>query len=1302
MATQYLTGWIPATSFDFGTDNVIIGDTWIYPDVSDAYAYLSIVTSGSISITGNLTTSGNGWIGAAGASNSTSVNNGVNVGGAINQPGGYLLSGTNGDPFSNKLYTQMSNYDISTRMAVYPGGGGGGGSGSRGGGGGSGGGYVSLKSGSNINITGKIETKGLQNGGNAINGQFVKGAPCPATPETTNCRGTWYGKTTPGDPVWICGSPGQSTRTGTSLAGSPPPCCKQSNYIGWINGTRLNNPATVSVSYVAVAEPTWKRCSCSNWANTSYYNPPCKHDYGAGCCHDGRVEIPKQSGCDCNPSNIGAGGAGGGLLLYTSGGSINFSPSSIDLRGAHHSDTNNSGTLKIFHVGKYPNWVNNSDGYTMSKQLANVAGGLYLELLNLSGYNPYLTVPDLTSISSRYPANSEIISLTAYESAPSGAYVPRENSGLYYGTISFKYYSGDSNAITAGSEPEWTEFLHTAPLTSGNIMIGPTGTPSGVTGLDMLGRTWTLTSINSLSGWYLLNPDDRLRVQFDHDLGADTHNQLGSNIAERNINREKIFYTERRLLYGIVHNFNNVNTKSGFITAFPMYTNPSIVNPQLSYLDSTPVDSDIGVSPYSDTYWSSQGYQISNVGVQGFDDISINANIPVYWGSFRINNMIYNWGDGSTVLNTSDVSVASGTPREITTDKSKNHVYNVPTVANYNSNVVLNGTGNYKLGVSAIPNVNVYTGSTPVVATNLYTTTLERWPTPIFYGTPYDIIDGRYPEISKSVGSNTNDIYSENYIISGYEHGLNVWFNDVSISRSFPISLWTLSTDDINDNIYTITGINLSADSQVINLSALSLSNYSSAGWYKPVLTVKASTSNTTVSTYRYVYVYPLLSADFVSSIDLNAISGYVPISATFTGNVTAFTYPISTYNWNIYDNFDRTTVSNTSATSSIYHNWMWHTHDNQLSAYNNICLTIGTSALGHKGTVHSGLSTEPIIIGTDSKCKHLILLEKPPVAAITLNSSQTVSASYSYNNPVSSYYANTINGVSALTGYAPYVTVSFTENATANSYPISSYTWDFGDYFADVNNISSINVLTGLSAGYGWDTPISSRNIWVADVYPEWRHNQQGHIVTHTYTMPGDYYLTLTTEASTTGTAASAIYLISVKEILPICNLQAGLSTTSLSTNVISGYSPLTVYFTLTGVTMGSFPIGRVAWDFDDGSDIVIVDRYTNNYNNSITGSDPLWYNNGIMRHTFRRSLYTDDSTFNVKVSVYNDKTYNYTSCTGTWTPSGLGYNIGPILLPDSSNLNIIKSREYSNNEILVLQDSSTGEVFTVSKNLS
>lgn len=839
---------------------------------------------------------------------------------------------------------------------------------------------------------------------------------------------------------------------------------------------------------------------------------------------------------------------------------------------------------------------------------------------------------------------------------------------------------------------------------------------------DIYNRTWKYTE----SGWTLKNINEAFGYLYTDNTIYNTLSSLGYQINQQKEIVSDILNCKKALWYRISPIFavNNIITSPCDIYKHPEFTNPTL-NLTLSAILTTPYD--IGpltpsisgriagsdLKHYDKYYDNLKNNQISSV--YGYDDLLVRAYIKVDANTFNLSSYSIDWGL-SEAVQTIVAPFKNYFQDESIINADKTYVE--PTQVGLFTLTPYKGKTKNVVSVSAIFNTNTYnqTATNYLVATG-NVTIFEREPTPIFWLSAIDVPTVDRPE-SKPVGTNNVNKYSIKYdspfsyhfnrTVSGFSSGVYVNFLDESIARTFPITAWTINYDRTNSDVFTITiTSNTFADTQQLRTNAISSVTYTNAGIYYPTLTVKASTTNTgyDLSAVNRVIIYPPSpTASFIYNASSNAVSGFVPLFVTAIDTSIA-SIPLSTWKWDIYDSYNRTQVSETTTfyTSGniLQHNWKWHTDNYELSnitvdsSLNNLCLNVKSQGIGWRGENNSNNLRygDKLIYAQDTICKHLYLYEKPQVPAIQIISAVTYTSSFTDDTP-------NYNEITAFTtsnyisGNCPYLKVTLKEVCTAKSYPISSYIWNFGDYFLDSSNISSINLPANSLILSGWTYPFPTNHGPTGDDnYPLWQTSATNHTVEHAYVLPGDYLVTLTTKVSTTNTTRTTNLTVHMEETPPICDLLAsydGITWTQVS--AISGQSPLTVYFTTTGSTAGSFPIGRLVLDFDDDTGFTTIDRYINNYNESPYGSDPRYYNDGIIEHTFTRKIASESSTYNVSLSVIADMSNTVSVCSGN--------QLGPVNLPELNvgDIHIIKSRNYScNNNLLVIQNQNDKSTYNI-----
>jgi hypothetical protein len=350
--------------------------------------------------------------------------------------------------------------------------------------------------------------------------------------------------------------------------------------------------------------------------------------------------------------------------------------------------------------------------------------------------------------------------------------------------------------------------------------------------------------------------------------------------------------------------------------------------------------------------------------------------------------------------------------------------------------------------------------------------------------------------------------------------------------------------------------------------------------------------------------------------------------------------------------------------------------------------------------------------IGDETFVQYLCVKEFEPFSNFWIISGQTVPSNYSDENstpvvPTVDVFPYDVP-FHFISGYAPHLTVMFEDTSEAHTFPISSYNWNFGDYYAGCDNFEIVEA--GNSVG----------GLGVVDIQntPCWDTSAVNHRVEHTYVMPGFYDVTLTVEASNTSTPDLCAryvelekFAVYVQEIPPQCDIKAASAYPDIFTNSIQFSSvaqPLTLWFSASDTIPGSFPICRVDWDFDDGSSIISITRkpesltyvdgtetlYVSDYEmNTLDIFDPT---NIAIRHTYETTVYDEQFTFSPSVTVY--------ACNTNTAGKGCELTVGPISPPALSatnkpdNRHLIKSRYLNNDDdLLLVFEGDTGTTNTL-----
>jgi hypothetical protein len=430
-----------------------------------------------------------------------------------------------------------------------------------------------------------------------------------------------------------------------------------------------------------------------------------------------------------------------------------------------------------------------------------------------------------------------------------------------------------------------------------------------------------------------------------------------------------------------------------------------------------------------------------------------------------------------------------------------------------------------------------------------------------------------------------------------------------------------------------------------------------------------------------------------VGTISDGVVSGYDPLYVKFNDLSVARTWPLSAWTYD-FGNGNGTYTGGLETSAVIYAPNDLYSPRDSVTTHNDIT----NHVFYQPGTYYTTMYTTASTTGTESAdlttlnrdvTATIIVLETPPLADFLTPLVSTVSASYSddIDTPIVNHLYDSTPPVyvstTFISGYSPNLTITWQDSSQATSYPISSYVWDFDDWYNETHSLSTINasqVIVG---------------------YPNWVTDITTHTVEHTYVMPGLYNMTLTTEASTTGTQSVCSVEVYVEEIPPTGgNIESSVNNDvtggydfSFSTTPLSTY-PDVIYFRLSSVIPGSFPIGRIEWDFGDGSDIYIVSR--NTFTDTIIG--PTAYPNDLNdpRNVIVSNEYTELGTYTIGASAFSSNTN---------TMIEFEHTLGPLVertwensrLKITGNKHLISSRNIDGTKILVFEDETTHNIYNV-----
>jgi hypothetical protein len=434
-------------------------------------------------------------------------------------------------------------------------------------------------------------------------------------------------------------------------------------------------------------------------------------------------------------------------------------------------------------------------------------------------------------------------------------------------------------------------------------------------------------------------------------------------------------------------------------------------------------------------------------------------------------------------------------------------------------------------------------------------------------------------------------------------------------------------------------------------------------------------------------------------------VYGYDPLSAQFTDTSITRTWQMSSWYWTFGDlptylgftlpqlttylHVTSTIVSGTPASSTrddctserrnmvehlykgagIYYATLWV----QASNTGTTSWNISSGVTDETSMLTNFVSVATRQINVLEVCPGFGGLEHSDATFFNTISAKTVVPTFSADSNVVDHETNAYVSNTILSGYAPYLQVTFESSVSARSRPISAITWNFGDYYT--NPLPS-DVTRYAPPTVGWP-------IWNTDGYYT--------SAIHTYVMPGFYDVSLQfTMSAVQGLSSTCenpiqgntrnIYeqnmYVYVQEILPTCNLNVIVPSLS---------SPVTVTATTSATETGSFPICRIDYDFGDGSDRVTISRimsadYVNHTNISAFSdlSDP---RNITVDHTYNRTTNYQSDTYTISAFVYACNTNSYDVDT---------IDIGPITVPTFNDIvgdvHLIENRMYNANDDLLL----------------
>jgi hypothetical protein len=447
-------------------------------------------------------------------------------------------------------------------------------------------------------------------------------------------------------------------------------------------------------------------------------------------------------------------------------------------------------------------------------------------------------------------------------------------------------------------------------------------------------------------------------------------------------------------------------------------------------------------------------------------------------------------------------------------------------------------------------------------------------------------------------------------------------------------------------------------------------------------------------------------------------IWGYDPLSAQFTDHSISRTWPLCEWHWDFGDDdtfggFDLPDLAeacggvHVTTATLLCTDPAFHPRDNALTTHPNLTshmykapgtyyatLWVRASNTGTDSwNISANVTDEAIMASTFTVAatREIEVREICPKSWFYITSGMTVLSSYS--DEQGSFYDPAVSGTGLYlrsdnlfaSGFAPNVTLQFNGSAVVRSLPLSSFTWDFGDFYSDGasyndswgNRDNHPTEITSLAAPTtGWPT-------WTVP----------GGYVTqsiHTFVMPGFYTVSLYPDVSaipqhTMNCGPCAVdFCVYVEELDPVASFASSLSAITGYSSPVSGTAPLSVYFNPSATMPGSFPIGVIDWDFGDGT----MESYSRNISSNYTFTsgatafptdlaDP---RNVIVDHTYTRTNNTQPSSYVVSMSAYAANTSTVSIVTG---------EVGPIELitffEKEGDFHLISNRMYGSDDDII-----------------
>lgn len=578
-----------------------------------------------------------------------------------------------------------------------------------------------------------------------------------------------------------------------------------------------------------------------------------------------------------------------------------------------------------------------------------------------------------------------------------------------------------------------------------------------------------------------------------------------------------------------------------------------------------------------------------------------------------------------------------------------------------------------------------------------------------------------YDDKLQDVGGDVNPIYlnTQNNVVNYVYHDPSLNGKPNNRTKTWPAETNGMFNPyvviDINTNAYYVTGDPIINSTSNLVTSVV-WERWPTAKFYATPFDTASIRQNYLTSWHLTSYAYPVGDNGFPIDSESRIISGYDPLSAQFTDISITRTWPMSAWVWVFGDRLDYAGFALDNSVigvsyphvinTNIYNSTPASQRDDCISEHENMVehiykgpgnyiATLWVAASNTETSswnISAGVTDQNVMISsfTIAASRQINVLEICPNMEYWVVSAQTVSANYSDDSNMFSFvsansrYDGRWTTYGLVSGYAPYVIVSFAGEATARSLPFSALKWDYTDPYSDPNLLDYTFYAFPTA---GWPT------------WNDFPYQASG---THTFIMPGFYDVTFVPVVSSpnVGYISNCTGLrknmhVYVEEIYPhACFVNSFSATEGYTFGVLSGTSPITIYFNSSCTMAGSFPICRIDWDFGDYSPLMTISRlmsgeYLNYYNSSAYAdlSDP---RNIIVSHQYYRTTFNQPETYTITLSVY--------AC-NTNTVNTLSTQIGPIELAKladvEGDIHLVENRMYNQENDLLL-------IFEGQKNLN